>query len=150
MAMGNAVWGIGAALAMLIAAPARAGDGADSPESIAKYTKAMLGRHPCALQSGEVTLKGTCAVKSSGEKTADGIATYAISGAPGQVALRGVITPSLEGGSFAGERHCNGADKPAVAYSGELKRKGKKLWQGALTPATRSALCGPVTLLLGK
>lgn len=141
-----ALWilGLGAAL------PAAAGDGADSPASIAKYTKAMLGKHPCALQSGEIALQGRCAVKPSGAKTADGVATYALAGDPGQVALQGLITPSLEGGSFAGERLCNGKAKPAVAYTGELKRKGKKLWRGELTPAQRSPLCGPVTLILGK
>ena len=132
------------------AVPALAGDGADSPASIAKYTKAMLGKHPCALKSGEIALTGSCAVKASGAKTSDGIATYALTGNPGQVSLTGVITPSLEGGSFAGERLCNSKGKPAVAYTGELKRKGKKLWQGELTPAARSPLCGPVTLILGK
>lgn len=132
------------------AVPALAGDGADSPESIANYTKAMLGKHPCALKSGEIALTGSCAVKASGAKTSDGIGTYALTGNPGQVSLTGVITPSLEGGSFAGERLCNGKGKPAVAYTGELKRKGKKLWQGELTPAARSPLCGPVTLILGK
>ncbi len=136
--------------AACVASTAWAGDGADSPASIAKYTKGMLGKHPCALKSGEIALAGSCAVKASGSKTADGIATYALTGNPGQVALSGVITPSLEGGSFAGERQCNGKGKPAVAYTGELKRLGKKLWQGELTPATRSALCGPVTLILGK
>lgn len=134
----------------LPAAKAAASDGADSPESIAKFTKAMLGKLPCALQSGEIALAGKCVVKLSGEKTADGIATYALSGDPGQVALRGSIVPSLEGGSFTGERLCHGKDKPAVAYQGLLKRTGKKSWQGLLQPATRSPLCGPVTLMLGK
>lgn len=134
----------------LAAQSAWAGDGADSPEAIAKFTKAMLGKLPCALQSGEIKLEGKCLVKASGEKTADGIATYALAGDPGQVSLRGTITPSLEGGTFAGERLCNGKDKPAVAYQGELKRTGKKSWQGSLQPGKRSPLCGPVTLLLGK
>ena len=110
----------------------------------------MLGTLPCALQSGEIKLAGKCTVKLSGEKTADGIATYALTGDPGQVVLRGTLVPSLEGGSFAGERLCNGKDKPAVAYTGELKRTGKKAGQGQLLPDKRSPLCGPVTLLLGK
>lgn len=136
--------------AAISAGPAWAGDGADSPASIAKFTKAMLGKLPCALQSGEIKLTGKCAVKLSGEKTADGIATYALAGDPGQVELRGTIVPSLEGGSFEGERLCNGKAKPAVAYKGQLKRTGKKSWEGQLVPAARSPLCGPVTLLLGK
>lgn len=136
--------------AAIAASPATAGDGADSPASIAKFTKAMLGKLPCALQSGEIKLTGRCVVKLSGQKTADGIATYALVGDPGQVELRGTLVPSLEGGSFEGERLCNGKAKPAVAYKGQLKRTGKKSWEGQLTPAARSPLCGPVTLLLGK
>lgn len=136
--------------AAIAAGPALASDGADSPASIAKFTKAMLGKLPCALQSGEIKLTGKCAVKLSGQKTADGIATYALLGDPGQVELRGTIAPSLEGGSFEGERLCNGKAKPAVAYKGALKRTGKKSWEGQLVPAARSPLCGPVTLLLGN
>ncbi len=139
-------------LMMMVASPALAGDGADSPETIDKYAQAILGKLPCKVKTGEVAYKsGKCTISRTGQKDARGVATYALTmtgGAPWT--LRGTLTPNMEGVYFAGESTCAGKDA-AVPFSGKLERQGKKLWAGTLQPGAKgSALCGAFDLTIGK
>jgi len=136
-------------LAVFWSSSAWAGDGADSPAQIDKFTKQLAKIKKCTLQSGEIKFApAPCKATPSQEKAANGATLWQFSYNGKAQKLSGTLAPDNGKVTFAGTSTCSGA-KP-TAYNGVLQREGPMLWFGTLTPQPKSALCGPFELSLGK
>lgn len=136
--------------ASLLGAPAYAGDGADSPQQIDKFTKQLAKVAKCSVRSGELNfLPVACKAKATKDKAPNGATLWHFEYYGKNFGLVGTLAPENGKLTFAGTSTCAGKDKPTT-FEGKLFRKAPTVWEGDLTPQVHSAMCGPFQLTIGK
>ncbi len=136
-------------LTLLWSSNAWAGDGADSPEQIDKYTRQLAQIKKCVLQSGEIKfLPVPCKAKPTKQKASNGATLWQFTYSGKGQKLAGTLAPENGKLTFAGTSTCSGDE--TTAYNGVLFRNGPTSWSGALKPKVPSSLCGPFDMTLNK